>query len=158
MMAANTAESEGGNQQVETVAAVMGAWGRKDLDALLSHISPDIIWHYQVGSRPVIGIEAMTKMLNRLKDHQLHSKWRLTNWASNGDLLFIEAVEDYQNPSGNRVQAPYTGVYRFDGDLISEWRDYVDLGLIMNGESGEAVPDWLGPLIDAEPIAGHRDG
>lgn len=136
----------------------MGAWGQHDVAGLLKHISPDIEWHYQVGSRPVVGIEAMEKMLNRLKDHQLNSKWRLTGWAKNGDMLFIEAVDDYENPTGQRVRAPYAGVYRFDGMLISEWRDYVDLGLMMKGESGEALPEWLEPLVNAEPIVGHAEG
>lgn len=149
------AEHEVGHKQVDTVAAVMGAWGRKDIDGLLAHISPEIEWHYQVGSPPVSGLAAMTKMLDRLKDHQLNSKWRLTNWAANGDLLFIEGVDDYENPTGQRVRVPYAGVYRFDGDLICEWRDYVDLGLLMKGESGEAAPEWLEPLLGAAPIAGH---
>jgi limonene-1,2-epoxide hydrolase len=154
-MAERETDGEGVAPQVDVVAAVMGAWGRHDIDGLLVHISPDIEWHYQVGSRPVKGIDAMRKMLDRLKDHQLNSKWRLTNWASNGDLLFIEGVDDYENPTGQRVRAPYAGVYRFDGDLIVEWRDYVDLGLMMKGESGEPLAEWLEPLIDAEPVVGH---
>lgn len=134
-------------QLIAIVESVMAAWAAHDIDTLLGHISPDIEWHYQVGSRPVKGIDAMRKMLTGLKDHQLNSKWRLSNWAQNGDTLMIEAVDDYTNPSGNRVRAPYAGVYRFDGELIIEWRDYVDMGLLMKGESGEALPDWLEPLV-----------
>lgn len=136
------------NQQLVTIVeAVMAAWADHDIDTLLTHISPDIEWHYQVGSRPVKGIESMRKMLTGLKDHQLDSKWRLRQWAQNGDTLFIEAVDDYTNPSGHRVQAPYAGVYRFSGALITEWRDYVDMGLMMKGEAGEALPEWLEPLV-----------
>ncbi|MEM7321797.1 MAG: nuclear transport factor 2 family protein [Actinomycetota bacterium] len=157
-MTGDDKNSADGQRRVDVVAAVMGAWGDKDIDRLLSHISPDIVWHYQVGSRPVTGLDGMRKMLDRLKDHQLDSKWRLAKWAANGDMLFIEAVDDYTNPTGHRVRAPYAGVYRFDGDLIIEWRDYVDLGLLMKGEEGQPLDEWLEPLIDAEPLAGHDRG
>lgn len=126
----------------------MGAWGRHDIDELLTHISPDIIWHYQVGSRPVIGLEKMQKMLDRLKDHQLDSRWRLVRHAEADNTVFIEAIDDYRNPDGHRVRAPYMGVYEFDGQLITHWRDYVDLGVMMKGEAGEELPDWLLELVE----------
>jgi limonene-1,2-epoxide hydrolase len=139
------------SDKVGVVRAAMSAWAKHDIDGVLAHVHPDIEWHYQVGSRPAIGVEAMRGILDRLKDHQLDSRWKLTGWAENGDTLFIEGVDDYRNPDGHRVQAPYAGVYRFDGALITHWRDYVDLGLMMKGEAGEPLPEWLVPLIEADP-------
>lgn len=134
--------------RVDTVRAVMAAWARHDIDELLTHIGPDIEWHYHVGSRPVQGRDAMRTLLERLKDHQLDSQWRVVHHAEAGDVVMIEAIDDYRNPAGNRVQVPYMGVYRFDGDLIVEWRDYLDMGLMTKAEQGEAADPWLGPLID----------
>ncbi len=134
--------------RVSVVEAVMAAWARHDIDELLTHISPDIEWHYQVGSRPILGRDDMAKMLDRLKAHQLDSKWRLVRHAESGDCVFIEAVDDYRNPDGHRVQAPYMGVYEFEGPLISAWRDYVDMGIMMKGEAGEELPEWLAALVD----------
>ena len=133
--------------RIDVIKAVMGAWARHDIDELLGHIAEDIEWHYQVGSRPVIGRDNMRKMLMRLKDHQLDSKWRLVRHAESDDSVMIEAVDDYRNPDGHRVQAPYMGVYEFDGDKIVAWRDYVDLGLLMKGEAGEPLEEWLVPLV-----------
>lgn len=139
------------DERIDVVKAVMGAWASHDIDELLTHISPDIVWHYQVGSRPVVGIEKMHKMLDRLKDHQLDSQWRLTRHAESDGVVFIEAVDDYRNPDGHRVQAPYMGVYEFDDEMkITQWRDYVDLGLMMKGEAGEELPEWLIDLV--EPV------
>ncbi len=135
------------DKKIDVVKAAMGAWGRHDIDELLTHIHPDIEWHYQVGSRPVNGLDGMRKMLERLKDHQLNSRWRVVRHAETDDTVFIEAVDDYTNPAGSRVQAPYMGVYEFEGMLIKAWRDYVDLGLIMKGESGEELPPWLEELV-----------
>jgi limonene-1,2-epoxide hydrolase len=133
--------------RIDVIKAVMGAWARHDIDELLGHIAEDIEWHYQVGSRPVIGRDNMRKMLTKLKDHQLDSQWRLVRYAEAEDSVMIEAVDDYRNPAGHRVQAPYMGVYEFDGELINAWRDYVDLGLMMKGEAGEPLGEWLEPLI-----------
>ncbi len=136
--------------RIETIKTVMGAWARHDIDELLNHIDEDIEWHYQVGSRPVIGRDNMRKMLERLKDHQLDSQWRLVRHADAEDSVMIEAVDDYRNPDGHRVQVPYMGVYEFNGPLISAWRDYVDLGVMMKCEGGEPLPEWLEPLVDPQ--------
>lgn len=125
----------------------MAAWGRHDIDELLTHIDQDVVWHYQVGSRPVKGRDTMRKMLERLKEHQLDSRWRLVRHSESDETVFIEAIDDYRNPAGHRVQAPYMGVYEFDGMMITAWRDYVDLGVMNQGETGEPLPEWLEELV-----------
>lgn len=149
-----TTQGEAGRDSVEVVEAAMAAWGRHDVEGVLANVTEGIEWHYQVGSPPVHGRDAMRRMLDRLKTHQLDSRWKLLRSSTTGDLTFIEAVEDYRNPDGHRVRVPYAGVYRFDGDLIAEWRDYVDLGLMMKAEKGEPTPEHLLPLLDAEPEVG----
>lgn len=129
----------------------MAAWARHDVEGVLANVTDNIEWHYHVGSPPVHGRHAMAKLLNRLKDHQLESQWRLVRHSESGDSLFIEAIDDFRNPDGHRVQVPYAGVYQFEGDLISHWRDYVDMGTMMKREAGEPSPDWLQALIDAKP-------
>lgn len=135
------------NTRIDVIMAVMAAWGRHDIDELLTHISPDVEWHYQVGSRPVQGRDNMRKMLERLKDHQLDSRWRLISHAETGGTVLIEAIEDYRNPDGHRVRAPYMGAYEFEGMTITAWRDYVDMGTMMKGEAGEELPEWLEQLV-----------
>lgn len=133
--------------RIDTVKAVMGAWARHDIDELLGHMTPDVEWHYQVGSRPAIGIAAMRRILEKLQHHQLESNWRVVRHAESEDAVLIEAIDDFRNPDGHRVRAPYMGVYEFDGDLISAWRDYVDMGVMMSSEKGEPPPEWLEGLV-----------
>ena len=103
---------------------VCGCRGKPSpLDGRSYAVTDDIEWHYHVGSRPVIGVEAMRKMLERLKDHQLDVNWRVTRHSETEDGPLIEAVDDFKSPSGHRVQVPYMGAYRFEGELISSWRD-----------------------------------
>lgn len=142
------APAPSGQTKVEVVTSAMAAWAANDVEGMLRHVTPDIEWHYQVGSKPVHGIDGMRKLLGRLKDHQLNSQWRLVRHAENGDTLMIEAVDDYTNPDGHRVRVPYMGVYEFHGPLIRAWRDYLDLGVMMNQEAGEAPAPWLVPLVE----------
>ncbi len=134
--------------RIDVIKTVMGAWARHDIEELLTHIDEDIEWHYQVGSRPINGRDKMRKMLTGLKDHQLDSRWRLVRFATADDSVMIEAIDDYRNPDGHRVQVPYMGVYEFDGMRIKAWRDYVDLGVMMKCEAGEPLPEWLQTLVD----------
>lgn len=135
--------------RIEVVKAVMGAWRRHDIDELLSHMAPEVVWHYQVGSRPVEGVDNMRKVLDKLQHHQRESRWRLVRYAESDDAVLIEGVDDFVNPDGHRVRAPYMGVYEFDGATITAWRDYVDLGLMMKAGAGEPLDEWLLPLVEA---------
>lgn len=130
----------------------MAAWGRHDVDGVLALVAEDIEWHYHVGSPPVHGAAAMRSFLDKLKQHQRESRWRLIRSAESGDSVFIEAVEDYLNPNGHRVQVPYAGVYQINEGRISHWRDYVDLGSLMKAEKGEQPPDGIRSLLDARPV------
>ncbi len=138
--------------KIEIITAVMKAFGRQDIDSAMSRIAPDVEWHYHVGTRPVIGHDNMRKVLTKLGGHQLDSQWRSLRWAETGSTLMIEGIEDYGTAEGRRVQVPYMGVYEFnDDDLITGWRDYFDLELMMKSDRGEPMDVWVQALIDAEP-------
>lgn len=138
--------------KISIVTACLEAFGRKDVDGAMSYVAPDIEWHYHVGTRPVIGREAMAKVLAKLGQHQLDSRWRATRWAEVGDTLLIEGVEDYLTAEDRRAKVPYMGAYDFNADnLISGWRDYFDLDLLMRSERGEPMEAWVQSLVDADP-------
>ncbi len=135
--------------KIEVVQELFRAWGRHDVDTIIGLMAADVEWHYHVGSPPVNGVDAMRKVLDRLKNHQIDSTWRLTRHAETGNALLVEGVDDFESAAGHRVQVPYMGVYEFDGEAITSWRDYVDLGLLTAAQAGEALGDHLRPLIDA---------
>ncbi|MFT5531573.1 MAG: limonene-1,2-epoxide hydrolase [Candidatus Poriferisodalaceae bacterium] len=139
----------GGSGRIEIVKALMRAWSAHDVEGVVALVSDDVEWHYAVGQPPVHGKEHMAKFLSRLSKHQLQLAWRLVHHAENGDVLLVEGVDDYVNPSGNRVQVPYMGAYEFDGNTVTHWRDYVDMTSMQNAEKGDAVPDYLVPLVEA---------
>lgn len=135
--------------RVKIITDVMAAWSRHDIEGVLEPMADDVLWHYHVGSRPVQGREAMGRFLAKLADHQQQLNWRLVRAAENDDAVLVEGTDDYVNPQGNRVQAPYMGVFEFaPDDRIIGWRDYVDMATMQIGERGEPLPEWLQVLVD----------
>ena len=53
------------------------AWRRQDLDAMLTHVADDIVWHTHVGSPPVVGKQAMHDFAAKLGASMHDIKWRI---------------------------------------------------------------------------------
>lgn len=130
------------------------AWQAKDLDRVVAFMHDDIVWHYAAAAHPPVrGKASARKLLNRLQTNMHGIEWRIFNHSESGDRLFIEGVDDYATTEGHRVAAPYAGVLEFDGDLIIGWRDYVDMGVITEQQSGSALTDQVKMLIDRPTAA-----
>ena len=135
-------------QRTEIVEAIVAAWRAHDIDTVMSHVTDDIDWHFHVGSRPVRGAKAMRSVLSKLAAYQLDVRWRLVRSAETSDAVLVEGTDDFHTPDGTHVQVPYMGVFEFAGDKVSAWRDYVDLDVMTRAGAGEALADWLTPLVE----------
>ena len=130
--------------------AVIAAWKRGDLDAVLEHVTEDIEFLFALGRPPIVGKDAMRRVLEGLGGHQQEIRWRIVNRAQAGDVVFAEGIDDYVNPEGVRVRNPYVTVYEFEGARIRRWRDYYDGKVLERAEAGKAVPAWFAPLVSDE--------
>ena len=52
-------KAESDSKKLDRVTGMIKDWRRKDIDAVLAHVTDDIVWHSHVGSPPIIGKEAM---------------------------------------------------------------------------------------------------
>ena len=137
------------SERIDIITGLMAAWGRHDVEGVLEPMAEDVLWHYHVGSKPVRGRESMGRFLSRLAQHQQQLDWKMVQAAENADSVLVEGTDDYVNPGGNHVQAPYMGVFEFTADnQIVGWRDYVDMATMQIGERGESLPDFLQELVD----------
>ena len=133
---------------------VIEAWQAKDIERVMSHMADDIVWHYAAPALPPVrGKAAARKLLERFQADMHGIQWRIFTHAEAGDRLFIEGVDDYRTTEGHRVAAPYAGVLEFRGDLITGWRDYVDLDVINQQKAGEALSAQVEGLIDRPQAA-----
>jgi len=127
-------------RRLDQFLKIIAAWTRKDIDAVLGMMSDDIVWHYAAGAQPpLVGKAAARKFMTRFAADIAHVRWRVFHHAETADRLFVEGVDEYTTPQGVVVTAPYAGVIEFAGDLVTGWRDYVDVGIIAAQRSGETA-------------------
>lgn len=114
--------------KLDTLKALMQANMEQDDEKFLSFLTDDIVYHYHVGSRPLIGKEWVQKFLNKYRSITKDVKWRLDRWAETENDLLVEGYEEYLDTRTNEVIAhPYMGVFEFRGDKIAAWRDYFEM-------------------------------
>jgi len=128
--------------------AVIEAWKRKDVDAVLSAMDDDIVWHYAAAiAPPARGKAEARAFIDRFGAGIGEVRWRLFHAAEDGDRLFVEGVDEYTTTEGTDVAAPYAGIIEFRGDRIIGWRDYVDRGTIDAMKAGKGYPPQVSELI-----------
>jgi limonene-1,2-epoxide hydrolase len=141
-------------KRIDLFLDIIEAWKRKDIDAVLSKMSDDIVWHFAAAAEPpIVGKTAARKFLTRFATEIAENRWRIFHHAEAGDRLFVEGVDEYVTPQGVVVAAPYAGVLEFSGGLVTGWRDYVDVGVIAAQRRGEPMSKQVRQL-SAGPAQG----
>ena len=59
--------------------------------------------------------------------------------VAGGDTVMTEHVERWTWSSGETVDLPFVSVHAFEGEQISRWWDYWDMGTLMNA----APEEWV---------------
>ena len=62
--------------------------------------------------------------------------------VAEGGIVVTEHTETWHWPTGETVTLPFVSVQHVEGDTITLWKDYWDLGTLMGG----APPDWMAQL------------
>ena len=98
------------------------------------------------------GKASARKFLTRFGADIAEVRWRVFDHAESGDRLFVEGVDEFTTRAGRTIVAPYAGVIRFRGDLIVDWRDYVDVGVMTAQREGTAPTAHVLALADRPAV------
>ena len=140
-------------RRIDLFLALIAAWKRRDIDDVLSRLDDRIVWHFAAGAEPpLVGKASARKFLTRFGADIAEVRWRIFDHAESGDRLFVEGVDEFTTTAGLTILAPYAGVIRFSGDLFSDWRDYVDVGVMEAQKAGGPASAWVMALIDRPVI------
>ncbi|MGD2127746.1 MAG: nuclear transport factor 2 family protein [Lysobacterales bacterium] len=116
------------NNKIDTVRQVMQATAEHDDEAFLGFLTDDVVYHYHVGSRPLIGKDWVRKFLNRYREITADVKWRIDRFAETENEVFVEGYEEYLDTRTDEVIAhPYMGIFEFRDGKICAWRDYFEM-------------------------------
>ena len=108
------------------VEEMVKAATEKNWKVFLRYFSRDL--YYKLGAaEPLHGPEACRDCLARIYEklepavHEVRGVWEF------GNVVIVEMDANYVTVEGGRpVKVPCCDVYRFEGDLIKEWRVYPD--------------------------------
>ena len=143
-------------KKIDVLKDIISAWcERQDIDAVLSHLSEDVEWHFAaVSAPPVFGHAGARKFLEDYGSRVKNPKWRVFSYAENDNALFVEGVDEFELQRGGRTIVPYMGVLEFDGDKVIGWRDYFDRGAADSSAKGEPLPDHVEKLTARRALPG----
>jgi limonene-1,2-epoxide hydrolase len=157
MPAANSEESMATKQEV--LQDIVKTWSeRQDIDAVLAHLTEDVVWHYAaVAQPPKLGHAGAREFLAAHKLRIRRPRWRFFHVAEAGNTLLVEGAEEFDTAEGGHVAIPYMGIFEFEGERIKAWRDYFSPQAVDEGELGIALPDHVAALLDRPGLPGLGD-
>ncbi len=128
--------------------AIIAAWRKQDVEAVLTHVTDDIVWRNTSGYAPAIrGKDAMRKALQGMAPAIKTNNWRIFDYAESSDRLFMEGVDEFWLTTGEHIAIPYCGVLEFRGPLVHEWREYYDGRINAAMKAGAPMTDEVRELI-----------
>lgn len=146
-------DTTGSSGHLAVLRSIMASWSEGDLDAVIGHLHPDVVWHYAAGAfPPVRGRAQARKLLEALQREMLDVRWQVFASAEVGDRLFVEGVDAYRTPDGTEIATPYAGVLELRDGLVIGWRDYVDLSVAASQRAGDGFSDQVRELAGRPPV------
>jgi ketosteroid isomerase-like protein len=129
---------------IDLMKRVQDAIGRRDAAAVAALVTPDIEYHYHVGSKPLVGTTRLLRFLEAYWARMQDPVWRIDTFAESGSFLLMEGVEEATDTlAGKRIVHPYMGIIETRGGQISRWREYFQMDpavVAANEANGLAAP------------------
>jgi limonene-1,2-epoxide hydrolase len=112
---------------IQKVRDFIAAWEARDIDRILSQMSPDVFYH-NIPMEPLIGRDAVRAMLVGFLGNATEVQWTIHHVAETpSGVVLTERTDDFQM-GPKRLSLRVMGTFEFRDGLIFSWRDYFDLG------------------------------
>ncbi|MEG2313814.1 nuclear transport factor 2 family protein [Brevundimonas sp.] len=142
---------------IEKLLSMIEAWGRQDVDAVMTFLHEDVEWNNSGGFSPVIkGKAAMREALEAMASKIAESRWRLFDYTEVGDRLWMEGADEFILTDGKRVAIPYMGILDYEDGLIRYWREYYNGYLHTSQGKTGIVAAEAEVMLDRPAITGAR--
>jgi len=132
------------NDPTGNIARIERFWEdlfRRDFDAVGAWFTPQ--GHYRDVPAPEEGAFGPDEVAARLRlgIEPLAKYEHVPGWTivAQGDTVMTEHVERWTWASGESVELPFVSVHVFEGEQVTRWWDYWDMGTLMNA----APEEWV---------------
>jgi limonene-1,2-epoxide hydrolase len=112
-------------QAEQVIRDFCAAFGRLDVDAVMSFFADDPTYHNMPGP-PAQGTDAVRATVTQFLGGWDRTEWRILNMARAGNVVFAERL-DITAAGDRSVELPCVGVFELSDGKIKTWRDYFDL-------------------------------
>jgi limonene-1,2-epoxide hydrolase len=129
-------------------AAFWDALYARDWDRVRSFFGPDSIY-YDVPTGPAAAARGPGDIEKRLRlglEDLAGYEHGPATVVAEGGIVVTEHTETWHWPTGETVTLPFVSVQHVAGDTITLWKDYWDLGTLMNA----APPSWMDHLMGGD--------
>lgn len=118
--------AESTTPSADRLEGLFAAIDSKDTDAFLAYLGEDGVFRY--GSAPAArGREQVRAAVDGFFASIDGLRHELTNVFPGDGAMACEGRVTYRRHDGSEVTLPFCNVFLFDGDLIAEYRVYIDV-------------------------------
>jgi limonene-1,2-epoxide hydrolase len=107
----------------EIVRAEIAAWGRNDVDEIMSHFAEDAAFDIGPSYPRLAGRDAIHKMMKAFFDGGTCVDLEIRHLAVDGDVVLMERL-DHWIVEGKQMSWPVMGAYQVQDEKITAWREY----------------------------------
>lgn len=97
-----------------------------DPDKFVAHLTPDVVFRFG-NAEPVTGRAAVREAVAGFfatidgLTHHIRNVWEV------GDTAIVQIDVEYRRKDGKIVTVPNADILTYDGDLVRDWRIYIDV-------------------------------
>ena len=110
------------------VADFIAAVEKGDIDAALGYLAPDAEYD-NVPMAKAIGHDEIRNTLAMFVGPDHPGQFEILRQAATGNIVMNERI-DHLEMNGKTLAVKVAGVWEVDGDKITLWRDYFDMGQV----------------------------
>lgn len=107
----------------EIVRAELSAWGRLDVESIMSHFAEDAVWEFPGGL--FTGHDQIREAVKGYLARTAGCDLEVVNLAVADNVVLTERVDHFVY-DGKTIDAPVMGAFEVTGQKIIAWRDYFD--------------------------------
>ena len=111
----------------DRAGGMFAAIDSQDTEAFVGYLTDDAFFRFG-SAPPVHGKEAIRAAVDGFFGTIKASSHRITNTLADGSTLVCEGEVTYRRLDDTEITLPFTDVFEYDADLISNYKIYIDIG------------------------------
>jgi limonene-1,2-epoxide hydrolase len=113
-------------QNTQIVRDFIAAWGKNDIDQIMSFFDPVCVYH-NMPVEPVTGLEAIRAVIEGFAGAATRIEWVVHHIAEDEAGVVLTERTDRFEIGGKWVELRVMGTFVLRAGKISEWRDYFEM-------------------------------